>query len=104
MSEHLDERRKYVRLDDSLKVNFQTQNKNQPGGLAEKVSAIIKNISVEGMCFNSDRKLESGEKIDIEIFLPNEAKPLHISGEIIWSRQAQDEPNQKIMFEKLQQL
>lgn len=99
MSEYLEERRKYVRLDDNLKVNFQTQNKNQPGGLAEKVSAIITNISVEGVRFNSDRKLEIGEKIDIEIFLPNETKPLHISGKVVWSCQLQDLQDQKIMFE-----
>jgi len=89
MTEDINERRRFVRLGDNLKVNFQTQDKTKPGQLAQKVAAIVKNISVEGMCFTSEKELTPGEEINLEVFLPGDNMPLRIDGEVIWNNKAE---------------
>lgn len=98
MSDANNERRKFVRLGDNLKVNLQTQDKSEAGALAQRVSAIVKNISVEGMCFTSEKEFPNGEEIDLEVFLPGEAKPLCITGQVVWVRKIEAE-DQKVIFE-----
>ncbi len=98
MSGDFNERRRFVRLGDNLKVNFQTQDKTKPGQLAQKVSAIVKNISVEGMCFTSEKELTPEEEISLEVFLPGDTTPLCINGQVIWSNKTEEE-DEKNIFE-----
>lgn len=98
MADDVNERRRFIRLGDNLKVNFQTQDKTKPGQLAQKVAAIVKNISVEGMCFTSEKSLTPGEEISLEVFLPGDTMPLRINGQVIWNNEASAD-NERPEFE-----
>ena len=67
------ERRKYVRLDVKTKVRFKLGKKKiWP---SNKVTAITKNLCVEGIRFISDKRLEPGSAIRLELSIPGEIKP-----------------------------
>ncbi len=92
------DRRKYIRFDTEIKVNFQIQEKRKDSTLPGKISGISRNISVEGICFISKKKLEPGNRLELEVFFPSESKPLRIEGEVRWSRLVQSKKS-KAMFE-----
>ncbi len=79
------ERRKYLRLDASARVNVKSKKKGTKKPSAE-AQALAKNMSIEGICFISDKKLSPGKAAEVEIYLPGERKPLHIHGDIVWTR------------------
>ena len=62
------------------------------------ISAITKNLSVEGVRFLSEKKLEPGYVLKMEIFLTSESMPLRLGGEVIWC-QSLIQPDGKEMFE-----
>ncbi|GAF92944.1 unnamed protein product [marine sediment metagenome] len=81
------ERRKYMRLAIGSKVNFRVvKEKKKEGAPKEKVPALSRNMSVEGICFRADRDVASGAEVELEIFLPSEPEPLLLEGEIKWSQ------------------
>lgn len=83
MANKPDERRKYVRVDVEAKVNFQVGEGKEFS--SDKFSGVSKNISAEGVCFDSPTKLDSGTKLKLNITLAPNAKPLHLAGEVKWS-------------------
>ncbi len=93
-----DDRRKYSRFEMGAKIYFQViypfetrieykilENKQNPSS-QEKHSALSKNISVEGLCFTSRHKLEAGNKILLDVYLPDQSEPLQMVGEARWSK------------------
>ena len=92
MDSNFDEKRKYVRLDFITKVSFGLKGENIPEISSGKKIAQTKNISIEGICFSSDRDLKPGDKLDLEIQIENNFRPIHISGVVKWSNpQAQNQ-------------
>ena len=79
------ERRKYIRFNADSKINITVKREKGKKPSAAKVSAIAKNLSVEGLCFKSKKKYERGNLIRLEIYLPPYRKPLHLEGRVIWS-------------------
>ena len=92
------DRRKYIRFDTEIRVNFQIQEKRKDNILQGKISGISRNISVEGICFISKKKLKPGSRLELEIFLPSESKPLCLEGDVRWSNPFQSKKG-KAMFE-----
>jgi len=82
-NQYADKQRKYVRLEVVAKVNFRIKGEDTVG-TAEKVSAIAKNINVEGICLRTDQNLKKGSVIELEIFVTEEPRPLYMEGEIRW--------------------
>jgi hypothetical protein len=80
------EKRKYIRLDTDAKVEFQIQPKNPYKAISEKTSAIAKNLSIEGICFICDKKLEAGSVLKLFIYLKDLPEPLNLEGEVRWSQ------------------
>ena len=81
------DRRKYMRLAIGTKVNFRVvKEKKEEGAPEEKVCALSRNMSVEGICFRADRDVASGAEVELEIFLPSEPEFLLLRGEIKWSQ------------------
>ena len=78
------ERRKYVRFDVKTKVNFRLTKKRDDEVVLKQLSGTTKNISVEGICFTSETKLEPGSKLELEVVLPGEPEPLLLRGEVKW--------------------
>ncbi|NQT45905.1 MAG: PilZ domain-containing protein [Candidatus Omnitrophica bacterium] len=83
------EKRKYIRIDSETKVNFHTKEGIAKKGPSDKTSALIKNLSVEGICFASDKQIEKGTFLALEVFLPSQKQPLHLDGKVAWSKPAQ---------------
>ncbi|MFC1704371.1 PilZ domain-containing protein [Candidatus Omnitrophota bacterium] len=79
------ERRRFVRFNVQTGVTFQVQQKYQGQTPTENVSAITKNLSVEGVCFLTEKELKQGSMLRMEIAVPSYSEPLHLRGEVIWS-------------------
>ena len=94
-----EERRKYIRLNVANEVNFRVKDKETAGPLEAKASGISKDMSMEGICFSTDKQLEPGTKLDLEIMLPSESEPLILRGEVKWSRLLEARANLKAMFD-----
>lgn len=77
------EKRKYLRFSMQTQIDFQVQQKGQK--LSDSASAVTKNLSVEGVCFISDRKLEPSDMLKLEVYLSSQSQPLHLGGEVMWS-------------------
>ena len=90
------ERRKYVRLDIEAKVDFQVKEEKTEEPTSAEASAISRNMSAEGICFRSERKLEPGKQLELEIHLASEPKPLHLGGEVRWSRLIQQKETKAV--------
>ena len=87
MSQKSDEdKRRYIRFDTNIKVSFKVKDKAKggAGGPSKSISAIAKNLSVEGICFSTKKKLEQGKLIELEILLPGRQEPLHLTGVVCW--------------------
>ena len=86
--------RKYDRFDTEVKVYFrveydiETKIEYQVVGkeIREKHFGVTKNVSTEGMCFTSYEKLQKGDILSMELYLPeDEDKPVYMLGEVRWS-------------------
>ena len=96
------ERRKYKRFDTEAKiyfrvtydiktiVKFRVVDQDKKRLSSKKYFAISKNVSAEGLCFTSDKKLEKGNILQLEIYLPRQKKPIPMTGEVRWSQSTVD--------------
>ncbi|HOW36489.1 MAG TPA: PilZ domain-containing protein [Candidatus Omnitrophota bacterium] len=90
------ERRRYARYDTEAKVYFrvtydiktrvkfrvidQGEGKISPA----EYSALSKNVSAEGLCFTAGKKLNGGDILYIEVYLPGREEPIRMEGEVRW--------------------
>ena len=90
------ERRKYVRLDLETEINFQIKPEKESSGQADakSFSAITKNLSAEGICFTSQQRLEPGNILKLEVFLPAQSQPLRLEGRVAWIQPFKQEDRQ----------
>ncbi|MFH1359577.1 MAG: PilZ domain-containing protein [Candidatus Omnitrophota bacterium] len=98
MKEISNERRKYSRYDTEVKVyfrvtydiktivKFQIIEEEKEQGDQRKYSAISKNVSAEGICFCSNKRLEKGDILYLEVYLPGAKNPIRMKGDVRWSR------------------
>ena len=93
------ERRRYVRVDVAAKVIFRVKPENKGGAPPEGISAVSKNLSVEGICFTSEQHLAPGTDLELQIVLSSDPEPLILNGEVKWSRPAQKAGSPKAMFD-----
>ena len=110
MDEEKKEKRKYFRYDTEMRVYFQvnydlkTKVKfkvlvaEQKLETSKKHSGFSKNISVEGLCFVSKIKLEEGDVLSLEVYVPNSDVPVQMEGEVRWSQKLPYEHEYKDMF------
>ncbi len=92
------ERRKYSRFDTELKVYFRvtydikTRVKfrilhiNEEEHISRRYSGLSKNISAEGLCFVSKKKLGKGDMLLLEVDLPNTRVRIQMEGRVKWSK------------------
>ena len=80
------ERRKFKRFDAYMSVKYQV-----PGEVEHKAISLSKDLSREGLKINSDTNLKEGTVVDIEINIPDDPKPVHTSGKVMWSRPAEEQ-------------
>ncbi|MFH1777946.1 MAG: PilZ domain-containing protein [Candidatus Omnitrophota bacterium] len=94
-----EEKRKYTRYGTEVKVyfhvdyelktkiKFQVIDKCEYKYSQKKYLAISRDISAEGIGFISNKKLESGDFVYLELYLPEQKKPICMIGEVRWSEQ-----------------
>lgn len=109
MAQKKEERRKYSRYGTQMKVFFQVKydirTKVEFKVLASKNdcesrshSGISKNISVEGLCFMSDKQLVKGDRLSLDVYAPNTKIPVAMEGEVCWSKRIEDNNDPKGVF------
>jgi hypothetical protein len=50
--------------------------------------ATTRNISAEGICFYSSRRLKKGDRLDLKFFIPGINIPVYMQGRVCWSKSA----------------
>ena len=77
----MEERRKFVRLDTRLPVSYQVMR-----GPASKGS-LSSDISGGGVCLFLSEPLKPGTILSVEVTLPEQARRIAFTGEVIWCEQ-----------------
>jgi len=49
-----------------------------------KYRGVSRNVSAEGLCFVSDKKLTRGDRLDLEVYLPGEERAIEMIGDVQW--------------------
>lgn len=74
------ERRKFKRFDAYMSVKFQVPGQEETKGIS-----LSKDLSREGLKINSNNNMKEGTVLDLEINIPDDPKPVHTSGKVMWS-------------------
>jgi hypothetical protein len=89
--------RKYARYETDIKVHFQlpydfrtevdfsVENETKQGH-PNKYVGFTKNISVQGVCFESNKRLNPCELLWLELHLPSTEQVIYMQGEVRWSQ------------------
>lgn len=100
MGDPFEEKRKYKRYDTEVEVYFRVSfdiktvvkfmvvGKDKRQEYHKKYSALSKNVSAEGLCFCSEKKLGKGDILKLEVYLPDHKHPILMEGEVRWSMPA----------------
>ena len=75
------ERRKFKRFDAYMSVRYQLSSSEEGKGIA-----LSKDLSREGLKFNSPTRLPEGSDLNLELDIPDDPKPVHTTGRIVWSQ------------------
>ena len=78
------ERRKFKRFDAYMNVQFRSQEAK-----GEEGSGLSKDLSREGIKVSTDKPLQEGSLVDLEIRLPDENRPIRTTGKVMWSHPCQ---------------
>ena len=96
--DHSKEKRRYERFDTDkevfftvsyeikTKINFQIIDQKSDKILPPKYLAVSRNVSAEGICFTSLRKLESGDVLILEVYALESKDPVFMEGTVKWSK------------------
>lgn len=76
------EKRRFIRFYIALKVEYIIRKEPR----AEKVGT-TKDVSAAGMQLLTNDKMEVGDKVDLNIFVPEALNPAHMEGIVVWSRE-----------------
>ena len=89
------ENRKYSRYDTEVKIYFHVaydiktkvrfrliDKAHHPA--SPQYAAISKNVSAEGICFTSQKKLQKGDLLFLEVFIPDGRDAIPMHGEVRW--------------------
>ncbi len=100
------ERRRHTRYDTEMKVYFHVKYDIKTrvkfavidGGAVHKYSGLCKNVSAEGLCFVSHKKLNKGDLLLVEVYEPMVKGPVMMEAEVCWCRQIPGEDTKKHLY------
>jgi len=75
------ERRKYIRLDSSIDIEYATTGRHIVGNQAKS-----KNISAGGVQVALKEKLPLNSQLNMKFVLPGDLKPISVIGQIVWQQ------------------
>ncbi len=83
------DKRKHPRIKVTIPVQFKVINETDEALIALEEKKILlsgrsKDVSAEGLFLISDRFLEKGDILKLEVVLPEEPKPVRAFSEVIW--------------------
>lgn len=82
------ERRRFLRVNTGMPVKYTI-----PAGSKNHNPTKSKNISAGGICITINEKLPPKSLLDLEIDLPDSAKPLVVRGEVMWTKEETGDAN-----------
>ena len=89
----------YVSFDLKTKVDFCVEENVRHGAISRKYSAISRNVSAEGIAFESTKDLNPGDRLYMEVYVPTSKAPIHMEGEVRWCQPMHDPvEGKKIIF------
>lgn len=75
------ERRGHLRLLAPIKISYLSPS------TGKTVTAAIKNISADGLAFETgDKSLKESDIVELKLDLPEAANPVHSKGRVVWKR------------------
>ncbi len=86
----MEERRKYPRFELNVDARYRVMDSEEIFRLGT-----ARNISAEGICFDSQEELKVGVYVELEVDLEDKEPPVHIVGEIRWSSQILSDSKKK---------
>ncbi len=63
-----------------MSVKYQVPGQDETKGIS-----LSKDLSREGLKINSNSNMKEGTVLDLEINIPDDPKPVHTSGKVMWS-------------------
>jgi len=102
MNDDEEEKRKHERFDTEVqifyqfdfdletKVKYEKISKTDKTVLSKKYSATSRNVSAEGISFISNQHVDKGTRLHLEIYLPTSKDPIHMTGDVRWSKDASE--------------
>ena len=82
-----EERRRFIRLEVPIEVKYVVEEDSDP--VRKRVAT--KDLSCDGLRFISERKLDEGSLLDLNLTIPGATNPVHIKGKAIWSKKLSTE-------------
>lgn len=86
--------------DVTTKMEFQIENENKIPDRAHTFSGLSKNLSVEGLCFVSDKQLKKGTPLHLLLHLPESNEIVSMEGEVKWSEVTFAEEEDEVIIDK----
>jgi len=80
------DKRKFKRFDAYMSVKYTSPENETVQGVS-----LSKDLSREGIKLNSGSDLQTGDVLELEINIPDDPKPIHTKGKVVWSRPSQEE-------------
>lgn len=85
MSRSIEEKRKYLRLNNALEIEYAQLNSDK------KYTATTKDVSAIGLRFSTSQKLDEGDNLQITMKLPNTQNAIHVSGRVAWLKKPSED-------------
>ena len=76
----MSERRKYMRFNAALNVEYKTLALNPIFG-----KALLKDMSREGLCFNVKQDIAIGTPVELSLNVPGDNLPVFATGKVAWA-------------------
>ena len=87
------DRRKYPRFTLKLDAKYEILNSEE-----ELKYCSVRNVSAEGVCFESEEKIGTGSHVKLEVNLGDKMPPVFLFGEIMWSQEVKSkDPKSKVV-------
>ena len=78
----VEERRRFVRLNISVEIQYTVLEKETP----DELKAKSRNISAGGICIIADEKIATDNILILSIYLPADEMPIIAKGKVVWAR------------------
>lgn len=76
----------HVSFDIETKIDYRVLKSTAGKPPDNYFPAVGRNVSVEGLCFVSDKLLNGGDHLSLNVFVPSSNEPILMEGQVKWSQ------------------